>query len=89
MGKEDNPRHEEPLPDVQAVLCPQFVPVLDQPQWVRAYCFVLGSPGRLTIPSVEQFLTFCTCGRFRECPAFAVPEEARGAAGSPAEGTGT
>ncbi len=89
MGKERDPCHEEPLPKAQAVLCPQFVPVLDHWQWIRVYCFVPGFPGRRMIPSIEQFLTFCTSGRFRECPAFVVPGDVEEAAGSPTKGCST
>jgi len=54
----------------ETLLCPQIRPAeVDWRYPIGGYC-VGACPGRLMIPSIEEYRTNCTTPRFRECRWF-------------------
>lgn len=71
----------EHLQERAVPLCPQLRPA--HAEWlypVKGYCVLDRSPGWFMIPSIEEYRSYCTTPRFRECCWFG------GAAAGPSPG---
>lgn len=60
----------ERLRQVHLPLCPQIRSANTVWRAVEGYCVFDRGPGRLMIPSVEEFRNYCTTLKFHQCPWF-------------------